>query len=87
MAARKNKEAEEQTDQKEEQVSVEETLSEIEARIRILEKEDATLEEAFTAYREGMELIRRCDRSIGIIEERVSKIAEDGTLTDMEDAE
>ncbi len=43
MAARKNKEVEEQTDQKEEQVSVEETLSEIEARVCILEKEDATL--------------------------------------------
>ena len=88
MAARKSKETAAEPEQKrEEQVSVEETLAEIEARIRVLEKEDATLEEAFAAYREGMELIRRCDRSIGEIEERVRMIAEDGTLQDMEDAE
>lgn len=83
MAAKKTEENK-KTGQ-EEQISVEETLAEIEARIKVLEKEDATLEEAFAAYREGMELIRRCDRSIGAIEERVKEIAEDGTLQDMEE--
>ena len=66
------------------QLSIEETLEQIEARINILKKEDTTLEEAFAAYREGMELARACDLSIGRIEKRVQEIAEDGSLQDFE---
>ena len=79
MAAKKNEPVEEA----QEELSVEEIFEEIESRIRILDNEDATLEEAFKAYREGMEYIRACDRSIERIETRVKKIAEDGTLEDM----
>ena len=79
MAAKKN----ELVEEAQEELSVEEIFEEIESRIRILDNEDATLEEAFKAYREGMEYIRACDRSIERIETRVKKIAEDGTLEDM----
>ncbi|MCR5092991.1 MAG: exodeoxyribonuclease VII small subunit [Lachnospiraceae bacterium] len=74
-------------EQKTEELSVEEYFQEIESRIKILDHEDATLEEAFQAYREGMEYIRACDRSIERIETRVKKIAEDGSLSDFDEKE
>ncbi len=73
--------------QEESHLSIEETLREIEARVSILKREDTTLEEAFAAYREGMELARACDASISQIEKRVQEIAGDGTLTDFEEGE
>ncbi len=68
----------------EQELSIEETFAEIEKRIRILEQEDAGLEVAFEAYKEGMDLVRRCDASISRIEKRVQQIAEDGSLSDLD---
>ena len=66
------------------QITIEEAFLEIDNRIKDLEKEDISLEESFTKYREGMELLKFCHESVAEVEKKVQAIAEDGALEDFE---
>ena len=73
MAGRKK--AEEQ-----EQHSLEENFSTLEELIEQLEAEDISLEEAFTAYSKGMNLLKQCNDQIDRVEKQVMKLNEEGEL-------
>ena len=74
MAARAKK-AEEQ-----EQHSLEENFSTLEELIGQLEDEDISLEDAFTAYSKGMQVLKQCSEQIDRVEKQVMKLNEEGQL-------
>lgn len=67
------KKAEEQ-----EQRSLEENFSELEELIEQLEAEDISLEDAFTAYSKGMNVLKQCNEQIDRVEKQVMKLNEEG---------
>ena len=69
------KKAEEQ-----EQHSLEQNFSTLEELIEQLEAEDISLEEAFTAYSKGMNLLKQCNEQIDRVEKQVMKLNEEGEL-------
>ena len=69
------KKAEEQ-----EQRSLEENFSELEELIEQLEAEDISLEDAFTAYSKGMNVLKQCNEQIDRVEKQVMKLNEEGGL-------
>ena len=69
------KKAEEQ-----EQRSLEENFSELEELIGQLEAEDISLEDAFTAYSNGMNVLKQCNEQIDRVEKQVMKLNEEGAL-------
>ncbi|MCR5670616.1 MAG: exodeoxyribonuclease VII small subunit [Butyrivibrio sp.] len=75
MAAKKNEEK---------KISVEEAFAGIEEKIEALEKEDISLEDSFKEYKEGMELLQYCHKAIAEVEQKVAKIAGDGSLEEFE---
>ena len=64
----------------EEQNSLEENFSALEELIGQLEAEDISLEEAFTAYSKGMNLLKQCNEQIDRVEKQVMKLNEEGEL-------
>lgn len=69
------KKAEEQ-----EQRSLEENFSELEELIEQLEAEDISLEDAFTVYSKGMNVLKQCNEQIDRVEKQVMKLNEEGGL-------
>jgi exodeoxyribonuclease VII small subunit len=79
MAAKKKEEL-----QEEKKLSVEEAFAAIEDKIEALDSEDISLEDSFKEYQEGMKLLKYCHEAIEAVEQKVQKIAEDGSLEDFE---
>ena len=59
-------------------MTIEENFAKIEETLALLESEDVTLEEAFSAYTEGMKLLKICNEQIDKVEKQVLKLSEDG---------
>lgn len=76
--------AEEGTIKKEEELSVEEAFARMQELIKDMEREDATLEQSFADYEEGMRLVRLCTGRIDSVEQRVQQMNADGTLSPFE---
>lgn len=64
----------------EEQTSLEDNFSALEALIEQLEAEDISLEDAFTAYSRGMQVLKKCNEQIDRVEKQVMKLNEEGQL-------
>lgn len=73
--AEKTKKAQEQ-----ETYSLEENFSTLEELIEQLETEDISLEDAFTAYSKGMEVLKQCNEQIDRVEKQVMKLNGEGQL-------
>ena len=63
---------------------LEENFSRLEELINLLESEDISLEEAFGAYSQGMEVIKRCNAQIDMVEKQVLKLGSDGQTEEFE---
>lgn len=74
------KKKEENTAEKEQELSLEDAFGKIEEVISRLEAEDITLEESFSAYNQGMALLAKCNETIDQVEKKVLKVNEDGGL-------
>ncbi|MBD5530167.1 MAG: exodeoxyribonuclease VII small subunit [Lachnospiraceae bacterium] len=61
-------------------LSIEENFAKLEEAIQRLENEDTSLEEAFAAYSEGMQLVKACNNQIDRVEKQVLKLTQEGTL-------
>ena len=59
---------------------LEENFSVLEELIGRLEEEDISLEDAFTAYSKGMNLLKQCNEQIDRVEKQVLKLNEEGGL-------
>ena len=68
----------------EKKLSIEEAFAEIDDKIKALENDDISLEDSFKEYQQGMELLKYCHEAIAEVEQKVQKIAEDGSLEDFE---
>lgn len=66
------------------ELSLEENFSRLEELVELLESEDISLEEAFGAYSQGMEVIKRCNAQIDRVEKQVLKLGSDGQLEEFE---
>ena len=66
--------------EEQEQRSLEENFSELEELLKQLEAEDISLEDAFTAYSKGMNVLKQCNEQIDRVEKQVMKLNEEGTL-------
>lgn len=67
-------------EEEQEQRSLEENFSELEELIEQLEEEDISLEDAFTAYSKGMNVLKQCNEQIDRVEKQVMKLNEEGGL-------
>ncbi|MBQ7556583.1 MAG: exodeoxyribonuclease VII small subunit [Lachnospiraceae bacterium] len=67
-------------------MSIDELLTEAEERISSLEGGKLSLEEAFSAYREGMELLKQSEKKIDRVEKQVKQLMENGELVPFEEA-
>ena len=56
---------------KTEDCSIEDILSQVEDTIADLEAEDISLEDSFVQYKKGMELLKVCNEKIDAIEKKV----------------
>ena len=59
-------------------LKLEEAFEKLEETVAALEKEDISLEESFQIYKNGMELLKKCNQSIDMVEKRVLVLNEDG---------
>ena len=75
----------EKTEEKRAEGAKEETLEEAFARldglIRKLEDAETPLEESFSLYREGMEILRGCEEKISLVEKKVLMLEDNGEWT------
>ena len=63
----------------------EEKLAKLDAMTEQLRKEDITLEESFSLYKDGMELIKQCNADIDRVEKQVQILNADGQVTDWDE--
>lgn len=68
----------------EKELTIEEAFAAVDEKIKALESEDVSLEDSFTFFKEGMELLKHCNDSIDKVEKKVQKIMEDGNTEDFE---
>lgn len=68
------------TEEQQEMRSLEDNFSVLEELIEQLEAEDISLEEAFTAYSRGMQVLKQCNEQIDRVEKQVMKLNEEGDL-------
>lgn len=57
---------------------LEEAFEKLEKTVEALEREDISLEESFRIYKEGMELLKKCNQEIDQVEKKVLVLNEDG---------
>ena len=62
---------------------LEETFARLEAVIELLEAEDVSLEDAFSAYSTGMAILKECNEQIDKVEKKVLKLSGQGVLEEL----
>ena len=72
------------SENEEKKMTVEEAFAVIDEKIKALEDENITLEESFTKYKEGMDLLKFCHDEVAKVEQQVQRITEDGRLEEFE---
>lgn len=80
-------EEEKKTLPEEEQVPLEELFQNLEEVIGKLEGEDVNLEESFRLYKQGMELLNRCNTVIDTVEKKVLILDDNGNTRQFQDGE
>ena len=65
----------EETDKKE---NLEEMFQDLEKVIKDMENSDVTLEQSFDLYNRGMNILKKCSRTIDEVEKKVLVLDEDG---------
>ncbi len=70
-------------DKENKEKSLEENFELLDKTISELEKEDVTLEKAFSLYESGMKLVSLCEKEIDTVEKKVLKIS-GGTLDEFQ---
>ena len=53
------------------ELKLEEAFEKLEETVEALEREDISLEESFQIYKNGMELLKKCNQSIDMVEKKV----------------
>ncbi|MBD5478326.1 MAG: exodeoxyribonuclease VII small subunit [Lachnospiraceae bacterium] len=61
-------------------MTIEEKFAKLEETVTRLESEDISLEESFRIYKEGMELLKKCNADIDKVEKQVMQLNGEGAL-------
>ncbi|MBO4845173.1 MAG: exodeoxyribonuclease VII small subunit [Lachnospiraceae bacterium] len=61
-------------------MTLEQMLDSLDKCVNMMENGELTLEESFNAFKEGMELVKRCNESIDTVEKEVVKLMDDGSI-------
>ena len=72
----------EQTENSRQETTIVESLKELDDIVEKLESREISLEESFTMYQKGMELLKQCSGKIDKVEKKMLKINEDGDLSE-----
>lgn len=62
------------------ELNLEEAFEQLEKTAAALEQEDISLEESFRIYKDGMELLKKCNQAIAQVEKKVLVLNEDGEV-------
>lgn len=65
---------------KKQDLTMEETFEALDQIVRQLESGDASLEDAFVMYQQGMELLKECSKKIDTVEKKMLVLNENGDL-------
>ena len=68
----------------EKELTLEEAFEKLDLLVERLEDRDVPLEESFSIYKEGMELLKKCGDKIDTVEKNMRQINEDGEVSDFE---
>lgn len=60
------------------EMTLDEAFLELDGIIEALESREITLEESFSRYQQGMELVKKCSEKIDTVEKKVLVLNEDG---------
>ena len=65
-------------------LSIEDIFTELEKTAALLESGEVPLEESFSLYEKGMEMLREVTGRIDLVEKKMLKVAKDGSLEEMD---
>lgn len=65
-----------------EDLTIEESLKELDGIVECLESREISLEDSFSIYQKGMELLRQCSSKIDTVEKKMLKINENGEFSE-----
>ena len=65
-----------------EDLTIEESLKELDGIVERLESREISLEVSFSIYQKGMELLRQCSSKIDTVEKKMLKINENGEFSE-----
>lgn len=65
-------------EQEDKELKLEEAFEMLEETVSALEQEDISLEESFRIYKNGMELLKKCNQAIDQVEKKVLALNDDG---------
>ena len=68
--------------QETEDLTLEQIFEQLENVLSTLESRDITLEDSFSTYAKGMELLKKCNEKIDTVEKKMQLINEEGELSD-----
>ena len=68
---------------KEESLSLEEALVKLEETVERLQQEGVTLEESFRLYKQGMDYVKICSKTIDQVEKKVLMLNQEGNLDEL----
>ena len=67
------------------ETTLEENFERLEELIQVLADADVSLEDAFTAYGEGIAILKECNEQIDRVEKKVLVLSGEGELEELED--
>ena len=70
---------------REEKLSLEQILEQLDGTIEELQSGDVSLEESFELYKKGMDYVKLCSETIEQVEKKVLMLNQEGTLDELEE--
>lgn len=70
---------------KEEKLSLEQILEQLDGTIEKLQSGEVSLEESFELYKKGMDYVKLCSETIDQVEKKVLMLNQEGTLDELEE--
>ena len=70
---------------KDEKLSLEQTLEELDETIAKLQSQEVSLEDSFELYKKGMDYVKLCNETIEQVEKKVLMLNQEGTLSELEE--
>jgi len=68
----------------EREITIEESLARLDEIVNKMEDSEISLEDSFRLYETGIKELKECSTKIDAVEKQVMKLAEDGSLTPLD---